>query len=256
MNLRIVIRTDTPWSTMTIAQFCAQREPHTPTEFSRVGKNILPIWEQATGRDFFRYRDYVKRLAHAKLVELGLPITVGIPSVDWDSPDEFLIPIDDDDALFSSVKSIINHIDASVNLVIWQRLTNYLGHQRLEEPVIGSQLDTCNWAIRKSFLNQFSLSDRIHILSRHWHAAGILAPKFGGRETPKDLLSRAKKCLTVRRYELKHPSIVVLHECHSVYYLHSASISFLVYKHREHGERFGDVIRTLPLHPLVQYAQH
>jgi len=254
--LRIVVRTDTDWSNMTMSKFLNQTEFQSPREFVRTGKELLPAWEQATGYNYFLYREYVRRVCFTKLQEIGLPITIGSNRVDWDSQDEFLIPIDDDDILLPSVTSIVGHIDASVNLVIWQRITNYLGNERLENPSFGGQLDTCNWAIRKSFLSQWSAADRLQILSRHWLAAGILSPKLGGKAAPKDLMGRAKKALTFRTagIYLRHPSITVINEKHSIYYLHSASISFLSNKFKDEGSDFAKVIKRLPLHPLVQHV--
>lgn len=254
--LRIVVRTNTDWANMTMSKFVNQQEPQSPREFVRIGKELLPQWEQATGQNYFHYRERVRRLCFSKLRTLELPITVGADNVNWNSEDEFLIPIDDDDILLPSVKTIAEHINESVNLVIWQRITNYLGNERLENPSFGGQLDTCNWAIRKSFLAQWGYSDRLQVLSRHWYAAGIMSPKLGGKVAPTDLLGRAKKALTFRTagIYLRHPSIIVLNEKHSVYYLHSASISFLANKFKDEGCDFAKVVKTLPLHPLVKHV--
>lgn len=254
--LSIVVRTNTDWANMTMSKFVNQQEPQSPREFVRIGKELLPQWEQATGQNYFRYRERVRRLCFGKLRALELPITVGADKVDWDSEDEFLIPIDDDDILLPSVRTIAEHIDESVNLVIWQRITNYLGDERLENPCFGGQLDTCNWAVRKSFLAQWGYSDRLQVLSRHWYAAGIMSPKLGGKIPPRDLLGRAKRALVNRTagIRLQHPSIRVLDEKHSIYYLHSASISFLANKFRDEGGDFAQVIKRLPLHPLVNHV--
>jgi len=239
-----------------MARFLDQKEPQSPREFVRIGKELLPVWERATGYNYFQYREHVRRVCFERLSEIGLPITIGCDKVDWDSKDEFLIPIDDDDILLPSVSSIAEHIDESVNLVIWQRITNYLGNERLENPSFGGQLDTCNWAVRKSFLAQWGYSDRLQVLSRHWYAAGILSPKLGGKVPPRDLMARAKKALTFRTagIYLRHSSIRVLNEKHSIYYLHSASISFLAHKFKDEGHEFAKVIDKLPLHPLVQHV--
>lgn len=226
----------------------AQRDPKTPTEFVRMGKGILPCWEEATGLSYYQYRAKIRDLCEAKLREVA-PVTVGLDGVDWNGPDEALIPVDDDDIIRPSVTDIAKRFREGVNLVIWHRVTNYLGRDRFENPSFGGQLDTCNWAIRKSFLAQ-SL-DRDRILTRHWHAAGLLAPMFGLTQAPKGMLERAKRSLDLRvgGVKLKHPSIIEIPESHSIYYLHTGSISFMAHK-------MGDVknpveyLRKLPLHPV------
>lgn len=247
--LRIVVRTNTPWGSMTMADFVRQRSPRKPQEFIRAGESELPRWEAATGQSFFQYRERVKQLCEGKLRQLGIPLTIGAENVDWGSEDEALIPIDDDDILLPSVTSVASRFTAETNLVIWQRITNYLGQERLENPNFGGQLDTCNWAIRKNFLAQFGESDRVSILARHWHAAGILSPRLGGKPRPTDLLDRAKRMCVAncRGVQLSHPSIVILNEKHSIYYLHSASISFLCHKKIEDCD-----LSRLPLHPLLE----
>lgn len=255
--LRIVVRTDTPWATMTMADFLAQKEPEKPTEFFRIGKVVLPIWERATGRNYFQYREHVKRLCYAELIKTGLPITVGIENLDWNGPDEALIPIDDDDILFPSVSSIAERFTSDINLLMWQRVTNYLGTERLENPHFGGQLDTCNFAVRKSFVrDNFFYGEQIQILSRHWQAATVMAPKLGGRAKPTDLMGMALEMLRPRTNgeTLCDPSVVSIPERHSVYFLHSASISFLRYKYREHtnDENAEEWLRSLPLHPLFR----
>jgi hypothetical protein len=51
---------------------------------------------------------------------------------------------------------------------------------------------------------------------------------------------------------LRGPGVVFLDERHSVYYLHSASISFLCHKIGEKKDLVG-YLKTLPLHPLYTY---
>jgi len=252
--LRIVVRTDTSWGDMTREKFLAQKGPKTPNEFIRIGEVLIPAWEQAKGLNYFDYRQRIKEKCEAALRETGLPVSIGIQDVDWESQDEALIPVDDDDVIFPSVASIAAHFNPTINLVIWRRITNYLGIPRKENPAFGGQLDTCNWAIRKSFLRGFGYSDRISVLARHWHAAGILSPRFGGRPRPADLLGRAVRNtrFNVGGTKLKHESIVELDEVHSVYYLHTGSISFLAHKIRDHVNNPIEYIRALPLHPLLE----
>jgi hypothetical protein len=250
LPLRIVIRTRTPWETMTSAEFYAQSGPQSPSEFLRVGGQVIPAWEKATGLNYFRYRGQLRDRCESALREIGIPITVGADRVDWHAPDEALIPIDDDDMLYPSVLSIGDRITPDVNLVIWKRITNYLGNERAELHTFGGQLDTCNWAIRKSFLLNWCEGTRHHILSKHWHAAGLMYERLGGAPRNCSMLERAKRSVVPSTgCTLKHPSIMHLEECHSVYYLHSASISYLTHKLGRDSNPV-ETLRRLPLHPM------
>jgi len=231
---------------MTLGSFRAQKDPKSPTEFIRVGTQVLPKWEAATGLQFFQYRHALRTICEKHLRGIGVPVTVGIGEVDWGGQDELLIPVDDDDIILPSIPK---EVEDSVNLLVWNRTTNYLGKERNENPAYGGQLDTCNWGIRKSFLSQWSLSEREFILARHWTAAGLLAPKFG-QPLDNSLLGRAKRSVIVKGpLKLDHPSILTLDATHSIYYLHSASISFLTHKMGQHKDLTG-YLKTLPLHPL------
>ena len=252
LPLRIVIRTRTPWETMTIKDFYAQSGPQSPSEFLRVGGMLLPAWEEATGLNFFQYRGAIRNRCESALRKFGIPITVGADAVDWSSEDELLIPIDDDDILYPSVTTVEDRITSDTNLVIWKRITNYLGNERAELHTFGGQLDTCNWGIRKSFLMNWTAGVRHHILSKHWHAAGLMYERLGGPPADMSLLERAKRSIRPSTgVMLNHPSILHLEECHSVYYLHSASISFLTYKIGK-IENQVEVLRNLPLHPMYR----
>lgn len=235
--------------------FLAQKEPQKPTEFFRIGKKLLPIWERATGQNYFLYRDKIKQECEKRLRGIGIPVSY-MTEIDWESEDEFLIPIDDDDILLPTITSIQSKINERINLITWQRITNYLGTPRKENPSFGGQLDTCNWAIRKSFLAQFLMSERICILARHWHAAFILYPKLGGQPVnPHDLMAKAMAMVTpkVNGVRLEHDSILHLNEEHSIYYLHSASISFLAHKMAKLKDKETEAyIKKLPLHPILE----
>lgn len=251
LPLRIVVRTNTPWETMTAETFVQQRDPKTPTEFVRLGKGVLPLWEEATGLRFFEYRARVRELCEAALKKTGIPVTVGIENVDWHGPDEALIPIDDDDIIHDSAVTLSEHFTPDINLVVWTRITNYLGHTRLENPAYGGQLDTCNWAVRKSFLLNWHISQREFLMARHWVAAGIMLPLLGH---PQDntLIGRARRSLELSSAkQLNHPSVMFLDEKHSVYFLHSGSISFLTHKINE-VQNLVPYLRGLPLHPMYE----
>jgi hypothetical protein len=251
IRLRIVVRTKSPWETMTVESFTAQRDPMTPTEFVRLGKGVVPLWEEATGLAYFQYRARIRELCESKLRETGIPVTIGVGNIDWDSEDEALIPVDDDDIIYPSAVTLAERFTPDINLVVWNRITDYLGHTRLENPAYGGQLDTCNWAVRKTFLRDFHISQREFLLARHWVAAGIMAPKLG-HTVDRSLLGQAKRCLDLGTSKpLNHPSILFLDEKHSVYFLHSGSISFLTHKTHQVKD-LVPYLRGLPLHPLYE----
>lgn len=259
LPLRIVVRTQTAWETMTRESYLAQKNDPSnwaPEEFIKKGANPIPMWEQATGKSFYQYRAKLKAICQAELEKLGIPLTIGLGNVDWDGQDEALIFIDDDDVVKPSVKTIADRFTDDINLVIWNRITNYLGRERQEKPLDGGVLDTCNWAVRKSFMNQLHWTERDSGAARHWIAANFFAKLLFGPRKPMTLVEQARERLTSRpfRTDLVHPSVIHIEECHSVYYLHSASVSFLAFKMTPTGEPIVEYLRKLPLHPLYNHA--
>jgi hypothetical protein len=255
LPLRIVVRTQTAWETMTRESYLAQRNDPAnwaPEDFIRKGANPIPLWEQATGKSFYQYRAALKKVCQAELQKTGLPITIGLGNIDWDGPDEALIFVDDDDVIQPSVASIADRFTDDINIVVWNRITNYLGRMRQENPYYGGMLDTCNWAIRKSFMGRLYPSERDSAAARHWIAANFFAKLIFGPKKPLSLIEQAKAKLTSRggSIDLVHPSVLVLDECHSVYYLHSASVSFLAFKMKPEKAEVVEYLSKLPLHPL------
>ncbi len=251
LPLRIVVKTSTAWETMTPESFRAQKDPKTPSEFIRISRDLLPLWEQATGLSYFKYRAALRDVCQKALEATGIPVTVGIENIDWEGPDEGLIAIDDDDVILESAKTLGEHFNESVNLIVWNRTTNYLGKQALENPRYGGLLDTCNWAVKKSFLKPAHIAEREYILARHWTAAGRMAPLFGIKRD-NSLMAMAKRSVNINLEGLlNHPTILRLAETHSIYYLHSASISFLAHKMPSVSKPV-EYLKTLPLHPLYE----
>jgi hypothetical protein len=210
----------------------------------------LPLWQEANG-DYFQYRAKVRQVCQKRLESLGIPVTIGIGGIDWNSEDEALIPIDDDDEIFRSVISIADKFTKGINIVVWNHFTDHLGKRKRNNT--GCQLETCNWAIRKSFLA--GIRERDRILSKHWHAGKLILGHMGLlKKEPVDLLARAKATLepSFAKYHIKHPSVISLTEIHSVYYLHSGSISFLAAKMKREMPDPVAYIKKLPLHPLLE----
>lgn len=256
MNKRIIVRTDTSWDDMTIESFLGQNDVTLPVGFIRGRDGALRLWEEATGKLFFGYRALVKDVCQLELEALGLPMTIGIHNINWSGEDEWFLPIDDDDVFFESIKTASFPDDVAV--VYWRRMTDYLGQRRFENPAYGGLLDTCNYAVRKSFLLSMHHDARTLVLAKHWGAARVIAEHLGlaGFTPPRTLLERAMKLTSVNTNDTKldHPLVKYIDECFSVYCLHSASISFLTAKMREPNP--VQYLRTLPLHPYLSNETH
>lgn len=261
---RIVVRTATPWETMTFADFMNQSDPGltgmAKEEIQRNRGAMIRKWQAAYGLDFCHYRSRVRDACQATLERIpDVAITIGMErffSNGWNrDPDEWLFPIDDDDTFDDSITSLPALAGDAYNLILWQRRTNYLGQDRFEQ---GSQFtDTCNYAIRKSWLATFSFPDAADILGYHWIAGGKIATRLGLMAHGRPLLGNIGAMLeNVRKPALlggiKHPTVLHLGTTHSTYYLHTGSISFLVGGKMAKHEDTTDYLRGLPLHPLYR----
>lgn len=255
LPLRIVVRTVVPWERMTFDEYQTQKGLLVPSEYIRRGRATIEMWERATGRRFFEYRAEVRSRCQACLEATGLPVTLGVENIDWSGPDEGLITLDDDDLILPSIVSLGHRFTENVNLIVWNRVTDYLGQVRTEPK--GTMLDTCNWAVRKSFMAQLPRHRALEALARHWHAAYIIAKQLEG---PQPKRARLQSVLEKVKYRpvggiFDHPCVIQIDENYSVYFLHSASISFLAGKMNSAIDPV-DYIRKLPLHPLVSHVSY
>jgi len=253
LPVRIVVRTRTPWETMTLEDFYAQRDPMlTPMARAEVKRpGYIRQWEEAYRRSYCMYRAMCRDAAMVEHVRVRPDaITLGLSSLDWEGEDEILLPIDDDDCYSRGVVETLKHyFTPGINLIVWPRQTNYLGKVRIEP--FTRYLDTCNWAIRKSFAASFE--DRDTLLAYHWIGSNIIGRRWEHIEKATSLMGQAQAILKpkVANIPLRHPTMIELGEPWSTYYLHTGSISFA------HGRKMGhqdDVVkhlRTLPLHPLL-----
>jgi hypothetical protein len=255
LPVRIVVRTNTPWERMTKEEFYKQDSVLLPqmavTETKQ--KRSVHLWEEAYKRSFCMYRAMIRdacMIEHKRVKPDN--ITVGIDNVDWSSSDEILLPIDDDDTYESG---IVDTLKASfrdnTNIVLWPRRTNFLGRDRIESCT--RYLDTCNWAIRKSFLEHWCLGDKIRLLAFHWVASGMVYNKLFHREFPNTIMGHLEKMRNRPSLmaPLNHETVVELDKPWSTYYLHSGSISFLDGRKMAQHSDTVEYLRGLPLHPLL-----
>lgn len=263
LPVRIVVRTATPWSTMTFADFCAQNDPLLTSmaaqEIRRGKAALIQGWQQAYGMSFCEYRGAVRDACESRLKEVRADtLTIGMKDFGaWlrDGREEIILPIDDDDTFDPSVMSVVDSFDDETNLVLWKRRTNFLGKDRIEAQT--RYTDTCNYAIRKSFLTQWIDIEAAIVLSHHWIAASKIGVMLGlAKGRSKDIMGMLEN---FRRRPfvqgLVHPSVVALDKCHSTYYLHTGSISFLVGGKMARHDNLVDYLRSLPLHPLYVQAR-
>lgn len=248
LPIRIVVRTDTDWDSLTLESFSRQsglsdinRSP------VRVVSNagMIQAWQEAYGIDYFMYRSTIRKRCESVLRSLGHAVSVGVDHALATGAEEILCPIDDDDLFSGSLGLIAPVFGSGVNLVLWKRRTVFHGVERIERNT--PYLDTCNWAIRRSFLMSMGEHARECLLNhmaanRLVHAALGIAPTslFPGIPGMQ---------LMTRESALVHESVINLDACYSWYYLHSGSISYLGVKVGHQADMVAH-LRSLPLHPL------
>jgi len=273
LPIRVIVRTDTDWAGMTWDRFYNQRAQYQPQAAILEAKtpllqdettpgqraNLINLWEEATGREYFQYRGEVKALCTAELRKLPTRLTVGLwREAEWQNPEEeILIPLDDDDVIFSSVTEVAQHFeDPSVNVVLWDRHTDHLGEETIYLP--RAYFDTCNYAVRKSWLLEWPSHIAGHFLNNHQFANAIVKKRLGMVKEPLfRQLIKGNSQLKVRTgvMPIIHPTVKCVPGRFSCYYLHSASISFLLRKMRRDVNPV-ELIRTLSLHPLIERSRY
>jgi hypothetical protein len=210
------------------------------------------VWEEAYKRSFCMYRAMVRDACMAVHKSIKPDnISVGVENVNWLDSDEIILPIDDDDTYEPTTIEMVRGVfEEGVNLVVWPRRTNFIGRERIEHCT--QYLDTCNWAIRKSFLTNWSIREAMIILSFHWVANGLIAAMFGNRKRENSvlgILNQTRKPAFLG--PIRHESLRTLDKPLSTYYLHSGSISFLAGGKMEKHSDTVKYLRSLPLHPLL-----
>jgi len=252
LPIRIVVRTNTPWEKMSIEDFYAQRDPMlTPMARAEVKRpSYIRNWEEAYKRSFCMYRAMCRDACMQRHKEVKADsITLGVQNLPIDG-DEILLPIDDDDAYDVGIAERLREaFIGGVNLVVWPRRTNFLGKLRVEP--FTRYLDTCNWAIRKSFA--LSFSEWPTVLAYHWIGSNIIGERFQHIEKATSLMMMAKAHMkpALGNIPLRHPSMIELDTPLSTYYMHTGSISFSQGKKMAPHSDIIQYLRTLPLHPLL-----
>ena len=255
--LSIVVRTNADWLKLrddAMAFKAQEQSVNVPTTLRLRG--ILPAihaWENATGLCYFTYRETIRQACHKRLQRIAPVSLVNLPANG--KPNDVLAFIDDDDTFEDTLVSILEAFkNPTVNIVTWTRRTWFDGAYRFE--TIRRYLDTNNWAIRRSFLETWAGSDRALMMAKHQTANKLIAqrlglfPKIVGRIGP-DMFKGAASS----HVPLNHPQVHDIAACHSTYYLHSASISFLTHKVGLHGNIASEITKR-PLHPLFDMTDY
>jgi hypothetical protein len=180
-------------------------------------------------------------------------LTLGLKDFEswlYDGREEILFTIDDDDTFEPTILDVATQFEHDSQLIVWKRRTHHLGKVQSER--WSRYTDTCNWAVRKSFVARFKPAEACQLLAFHWIANGLIARELNVDKTPcVNLLDRAKASLRTNADSiLASPEVKELGECHSTYYLHTGSISFLVGGKMAKHENTIEYLRGLPLHPL------
>jgi hypothetical protein len=231
--------------------------PMAANEIRRGKAALVQTWQEAYGLSFCEYRGAVRDACQAELERVGADrLTLGLDGFsEWlrDGQDEVLLPIDDDDTFDPSVIDAVRCFDdPEVCLALWRRRTNFLGSVRTEN--ITRYTDTCNYALRKSFVALWPDPDAAVILAQHWVANHRIASRLNlsrpKARTVAQLAANVHK--PVFTGPLVHPCVREVDGYHSTYYLHTGSISFLVGgKMAKHTDTV-QYLRGLPLHPLYR----
>lgn len=256
LSVRIVVRTNVPWEQMTLNDVYAQRgrllDPFTVQEIR--DRAHLAAWERATGRDFCQYRASIKAACQWRLEALEADaLTIGLDRPVWledRSRDEILLPIDDDDSFEPGIIERMRTAFAApgIDVVVWKRRINHTGTVTIAH---ANYLDTCNHALRKSFVQKWYLDDSLRMLANHWHCHDMtcerLNPPIPNNGTPMGIVLAMRQPAR----SLISPRVLALPEMWSTYYVHSASISFLTGSKMDAHQDRRAYLASLPLHPLV-----
>lgn len=251
LPVHLIVRTAVPWESMNKALLCAQ-DDWLLTPMAK-HTHLIQSWESAYGLNYCEYRAAVREACNA--VNMRAPwnsVSRGLNNVQWGYGDEILVCIDDDDTfepeLVSALKAAF--VDG-VNIVRWPRRMNVLGYVQPDTMYSTTYLDTCNWAVRKSFLNYWGWEAALKFLAYHWVAHQMTAKRFMTHSsTPKKVFGMLPQT-RVPSARLSHNSIVELDKAYSTYYVHTGSISYLDSKHGSHsGNELARFLKGKPLHPL------
>lgn len=261
-SLRIVVRTDAPWGTMTLDDYRAQvKSLNLPGAVrKRESAQAIETWQEATGLNYFRYRGAVQQGVHRELENLGIPISCGVENVPY-IPGEVYLPIDDDDIFLPNIDGVLKHFsDPNIDLVLWQ--SRACVHGKDKDYVDRDTIDSCNAAIRADYLLDFA--PWIAMLKNHQICGTEIGVSLGcfprkRRHTVNEMAADLMKTRWLPNNGkirlLKHPSIVRESVFRSRYYLHSASISFLS-RRADSSRPLYESLKALPLHPLYDPSDY
>ena len=249
MKLHIHCRTDVPWGAMRLDDFRAQVQDINinggPPERVSTG-DVIQLWERAYGLSFFGYRETLKRVCYASIREWCDAAKVTYTRGVWSGAHgDIVVPVDDDDIILPDVLRVLSYFedDSSIDLVVWNRVTVHHGRQQEAEKVT-HYLDTNNWAIRGSFLESFPVGERLGIVLKHQLANKWIQKRYGIKKGTSSAISPTYfQDNKGKRFD-GCPQVLYVPQTWSLYFRHSASISWLaVQKDIEH-------VRSKPLHPL------
>ena len=260
LPVRLIVRTAVPWETMTKGEFYAQNDwlltpmaYQTATVGRVFSKRLTESWEAAYGLDYCRYRATVRDACDT--VNMRVPwdnVSRGISNVRWEGGDEILVCVDDDDTfepgLVPALKAAF--VDG-VDIVRWPRRMNVLGYEQPDSVYSTTYLDTCNWAVRKSFLYYWGWREALEFLAFHWIAHQMTAKRLLNNTPPPKKLFGLLPTKNRPQRQFNHPNVVNLDRPYSTYYVHTGSISYLDNKHGSYsGDELTKFLKGKSLHPL------
>lgn len=256
-TIHVLVRTDTPWGTMTDASHSAQWESVNLTR--RVAaqverRELLDRWEEAYGLDYFLFREAVKLGCEGKIESLAsldsrVKVTKGVARFlsEGYGDDDIILPTDDDDIFYPSVFQALDAFALpAVDMVIWDHHVWANGNTSIHR--MRRFLETNNWAIRGRYLRTYGGHQRV-MLEKHQEAHSAIGKRIGVIPEVAGVIGPDMFRAAGGHVPLTCPAFIDERHTHSVYYLHSGSISYLAHKMGK-VDSVVETLRSLPLHPL------
>lgn len=198
LPIRIVVRTNVDWRSMSDESFASQDDPNLPVARIRaVDKGgVLDLWRGSFAISFFEYRHRLREVALESLRNAGADhLTLGLEHFEeWYSTDqdEILVCIDDDDFMGPSMDEVRKMFTEDTDVLIWpQGRWGFAPGSSVRSfhvaplPIIGP----VNAALRKSYLQRILEPSEVpYLLAHHRVTNSTIAEAIGADTADTALL--------------------------------------------------------------------
>lgn len=129
--------------------------------------NFIKLWGQIFDITWYDFRGKIKELSIKNFKRLDLPF---IDNKDWRSlhDDDWLIFIDDDDALSPKMIETLNNINDNVGFVYGDAAIANLVHASTMVEVKPSDILSCGYAFKIKYIRNLNQKAIIDIFQHHW----------------------------------------------------------------------------------------